>query len=1043
MAGGENTKTTIECNNPLYLHPSDGPNTLKVEPQLIGAGDYRPWKRSMEISLATKRKLGFVTGALTKSSTDSVLKEAWEACNNMVTAWLLNNMTESLRRSVMYMKSAKEIWLSLRNRFTVSNGNRKYRLNKAIYEVKQSERPVSEYYTELRVLWEEIESMNDYPPITSVNSEITAYVEAIEQQKEEQKLFQFLNGLDSGYGALRSQILLMSELPTVETATSMVQQEESQNEVLGKEKEENVGIALYSKNDSKLFCTVCKKNNHTAEKCWFKIGFPAGNGKNKQYNKNVEHTGENRGGYGRGKNQGGYGGFNTKKKNANNALANMGNAELVAAIAQQLQNLMKSGGSSSNAAVKQPDDTDEEIDTHFAGMISCHFVKNMNNTWIIDSGALDHMIANLDKLHDVKQLSHKPKINLPNGGVAYVTHVGDTWLSDGIKLKDVLFVPEFKQNLLSVQKLCQSDNCCVLFHKDYCVLQDCTTQRIKDIGTATGGLYYLQNQPNPSQDSRLLTYKNKTQPERQSSKLKANVSQLSFLCVNNTDDDDCVNYKLFNERVCNNSKSFNAKLVDYSLWHVRLGHAPFSKLKHISCLKDQLKKPENDICISCPMAKLTKLPYTLSDTKVAGPFDLIHIDIWGPYRVPYKEKYRFFLTIVDDFTRATWVHLLKNKSDSFETIKNFCVYARNQFDRNVRIIRSDNALEFKDKDCVSLFTEKGIIHQTSCVDRPQQNGVVERKHRHLLEMSRALRFGAGLPLSYWGDCVLIAAHLINRLPSSVINNRTPYEMMFHKVCNYHELRSFGCLAMAYNPDREKDKFKARVVPCLFLGYPATQKGYKLESLIDKRQFVSRDVKFYEHVFPLKNNTYKNIVNPIPIDLPIQHVVEDTYLDHINTSQPTLNEPESQHFSPEPQNFSPAHIPSPEPLPIRKSNRISKTPAWMNDYVTPYSHNTAEAVGEASPVATTSVNEHFANMVGKIIDTTEPRSYYEAATQPGWIEAMNKEIQALVENETWEITTLPPGRKAIGCRWVYKTKYKADGSIERKKARLVIQGCNQK
>ncbi|XP_048501305.1 uncharacterized protein LOC125497690 [Beta vulgaris subsp. vulgaris] len=149
MAGGENTKTTIECNNPLYLHPSDGPNTLKIEPQLTGAGDYK-------ISLATKRKLGFVTGALTKSSTDPVLKEAWEACNNMVTAWLLNNMTESLRRSVMYMKSAKEIWLSLRNRFTVSNGNRKYRLNKAIYEVQQNERPVSEYYTELRVLCEEI-----------------------------------------------------------------------------------------------------------------------------------------------------------------------------------------------------------------------------------------------------------------------------------------------------------------------------------------------------------------------------------------------------------------------------------------------------------------------------------------------------------------------------------------------------------------------------------------------------------------------------------------------------------------------------------------------------------------------------------------------------------------------------------------------------------------------------------------------------------------------------------------------------------------------
>ena len=96
------------------------------------------------------------------------------------------------------------------------------------------------------------------------------------------------------------------------------------------------------------------------------------------------------------------------------------------------------------------------------------------------------------------------------------------------------------------------------------------------------------------------------------------------------------------------------------------------------------------------MTKLTKQPYPLSDTKVAGSFYLIHINIWGPYKVPYKGKYWFFFTIVDDFTRATWVHQLKNKSNSFVTIKNFSDYAKNQFDRVVRIVRSDNALEFKD-----------------------------------------------------------------------------------------------------------------------------------------------------------------------------------------------------------------------------------------------------------------------------------------------------------------------------------------------------------
>ncbi|XP_010696067.1 uncharacterized protein LOC104908634 [Beta vulgaris subsp. vulgaris] len=177
------SKTTIEPNSPLYMHPSEGPNSLKVDPQLTGTTDYRPWKRSLGISLATKRKLGFVTGALTKSSEDSVKMEAWEAYNSMVTAWLLNNMNETLRRSVMYIKSAREIWFNLKTKFTVSNGSRKYRLNKETYEVKMNERPVSEYYTDLRVLWEELESLTDYPAITNVNAEITAFIEPVNQQK--------------------------------------------------------------------------------------------------------------------------------------------------------------------------------------------------------------------------------------------------------------------------------------------------------------------------------------------------------------------------------------------------------------------------------------------------------------------------------------------------------------------------------------------------------------------------------------------------------------------------------------------------------------------------------------------------------------------------------------------------------------------------------------------------------------------------------------------------------------------------------------------
>ena len=106
------------------------------------------------------------------------------------------------------------------------------------------------------------------------------------------------------------------------------------------------------------------------------------------------------------------------------------------------------------------------------------------------------------------------------------------------------------------------------------------------------------------------------------------------------------------------------------------------------------------------------------------------------------------MTAVDDFTRATWTYLLKHKSQSVACIQAFCSYASTQFGSEVQNIRSDNALEFDSLPCQDYFAKAGIIHQTSHVDRPQQNEVVERKHRHLLKISRALRFHASLPLHF-------------------------------------------------------------------------------------------------------------------------------------------------------------------------------------------------------------------------------------------------------------------------------------------------------
>ena len=108
---------------------------------------------------------------------------------------------------------------------------------------------------------------------------------------------------------------------------------------------------------------------------------------------------------------------------------------------------------------------------------------------------------------------------------------------------------------------------------------------------------------------------------------------------------------------------------------------------------------------------------------------------------------------------------------------------------------------------------------------------MERKHRHLLEMSIALRFQAHLPLKFRGDCVLTAAYIINRLPTRVLQNYTPYEKLLHKAPQYQHMRVFGCLVFASNPTKIGDEFQPRGVPCLFLSYPAIQKGYKVLNLL--------------------------------------------------------------------------------------------------------------------------------------------------------------------------------------------------------------------
>ncbi|KAJ0540969.1 putative RNA-directed DNA polymerase [Helianthus annuus] len=488
------------------------------------------------------------------------------------------------------------------------------------------------------------------------------------------------------------------------------------------------------------------------------------------------------------------------------------------------------------------------------------------------------------------------------------------------------------------------------------------------------------------------------------------------------------------------------------LWHARLGHLHFDAIKEMTRKNLVHGVPQishaSQVCDACLLGKHSRAPFpNQAKFRSLKPLDLVYGDLCGPITPPTHAGKKYIFLLVDDCTRYMWAYLLTSKDQAFETFKEFKEKVEKEAQTKLKMLRTDRGGEFTSAEFNKYCKNNGIARQLTAPYSPQQNGVVERRNRTMLSTTRSMLKAMNMPQNFWGEAIRHAIYVLNRVPTKALVNKTPYEALKGRKPNLEHLKVFGCTAYAKVLPLQQKKLDDRSAPMVYLGIEEGSKAYRLYDPAKNKICVSRDVKFMEGQ-PWNWNSYMETVdsgNPEWTNFVIQ---EDDMPPELEENEPSS-----------PGGSGPQH----------DNSGVDQTEE-QDSYVTPpaYSYNQNSA-GSSSRLSSGSLSTSEST-TGNISDTPvrlksledlyeeteeiqldphelllaeeEPRNYKEASSDRKWIEAMKAELDSINKNNTWNLTELPRDHKAIGLKWVFKTKKDANGNIVRHKARLVAKGYVQ-
>ncbi|CAI5532888.1 unnamed protein product [Closterium sp. Naga37s-1] len=634
--------------------------------------------------------------------------------------------------------------------------------------------------------------------------------------------------------------------------------------------------------------------------------------------------------------------------------------------------------------------------------------------WVIDSGCTSHMTPRADLLDEVKPPGKIKFVAAASGALLPVIGVGNAkemGANGGlVGLGNVLLVEGLSANLLFVRRLQKSKakvtfgptSCCAKLGK--LLLWDLEEKNscIKDLlqlpiipwngkppATATAAAVAkatAEGEETAPTAGAVDSVKKVQQPQQSHDEVLAGEDVTTALA----------------------KASSGSGEADWETWHERLCHVNFPMLQKL--VKDgslkglEVKGAAKEIgsCPTCLETKFTKFPFSSSTGPAKAPLALVHMDVeWMPR-------------------------------------------AQRESGHKVKVIRTDNGGEFIGADFEAVLKKKGIQHQLTVPYNPQQNGVAERFNRTLQEGARTLLGRAGLPDPFWVTALRQVALVKNRVLATVGDKQwVPYTKWYGCAPAVNKLRAYGCMVVFHVPKEKREKLEASGRWGVHLGLAKDHKGWLIWDLTSQQLTVSRDVKFLESLYykEWKQQQQKLPTTPLIVEADevqgpsrqVEFSVSENEISGVTEDggEPEVEEQQQQPQQQQQQQGAPQGATRPADRPrrdVRSPNRLT------------YSSFGKPNVVRAGSVAEQCDDDEIAHCYWAAVP--EPKTLAEALSGPDagkWKQSVKEEYDSLLENETWELCELPPGKKAISSKLIFKHKYGPDGALTRYKSRLVAKG----